>query len=158
MLGVSSGACLALLAGMARDASIFDPTWRAGESARIRAVVEVAGTTDFLVEPAATVPWQELLVTWFIGGSREELPDRWGEASPVTHARADGPPIFILHGAFDLVAPVTQALFLRDALEAADQPYVYFEVPYAGHETALWDSPATQQRRPDILAFLRAHL
>jgi len=82
LFGVSAGAHLVLLAGLAEDASVYDQTWPKGESANVRAVVEIYGPTDFMVEPATVHPWQEELVTRFLGGSRTDLPARWQEVSP----------------------------------------------------------------------------
>ncbi len=159
LFGVSAGAHLVLLAGMADDVSLFDPNQPAGESARIRAIVEIYGPTDFTLSPTNASPWQDDLVSDFLGGRQDEVPERWREASPVSYARADGPPVFVLHGTIDDIVPVTQAHLLRDALEAAGQVHEYFEVPDVGHWWGSdWDSPPAQAHRAGILRFLEYNL
>ncbi|MFQ5495456.1 MAG: alpha/beta hydrolase fold domain-containing protein, partial [Phycisphaerae bacterium] len=98
LFGISAGGHLALLAGMADDASVFTGDWPEGSSARVRAIVDVYGPTDFTADPAAAAPWQLQLVSRFLGGDLEEFPDLWREASPVIYARADGPAVLVIHG------------------------------------------------------------
>ena len=155
LFGVSAGAHLALLAGMASDDSVFDPTWPAGQSADVRAIVEIYGPTDFTLNPQTAAQWQLDLVASFLGGTQDQIPQRWEEASPANYARADGPPVFILHGTADPIVPIAQAQALRDALQAAGQPYQYVEVPGAGHFWGSdWASPEVQSHLGEILQFL----
>ncbi len=159
LFGVSAGAHLALLVGMAGDVSIFDSTWPAGESASVRAVVEIYGPTDFTVDPASVAPWQLRLVSLFLGHDQADAPDLYRAASALTYVRTDGPPVFILHGTRDPIVPVTQARALRDVLEGAGQPYEYYEMKDAGHFWgSMWASRFAQHHREDMLRFLQEHL
>lgn len=159
LFGISAGAHLALLVALAGDAGKFDPTLPMNESTDIRAVVEMNGPTDFLVDLQTAAFWQGWLVACFLGGDRSELPQRWQEASPVTHVRADGPPVFILHGTQDSIVPIAQGRSLRDTLEAAGQPHEYFELPEEGHfPGSAWESDVIQQYREEIFRFLEDHL
>ena len=100
-----------------------------------------------------------MLMTAFLGATQAEDPQHWREASPITYVRADGPPVLIIHGLFDGIVSVTQAHALRDAMQAAGQPYRYIQVPDAGHWWgSLWFSPWAQRHRADILQFLEDHL
>lgn len=159
VFGVSAGAHLALLAGLAEDASIFDPAWPSNTSAGVRAVVEIYGPTDFTADPAGAQPWQLLLIAWLLGGPGAAAPQRLAEASPINHVRADGPPVFMLHGTADPIVPIEQARAMRDALMNAGEAYEYFEIPDAGHfwGSYWWSEPA-QRHRDDILRFLAEHL
>jgi acetyl esterase/lipase len=158
VFGVSAGAHLALLAGLAKDPSIFDPTWPPGESAGIRAVVEINGPTDFTVPVATGAKWQDELLSAFLGCSQSECPERWREASPVSYVRTDGPAVLILHGALDPIVPVSQAHSLRDALEAVGQPFSFIEIPRALHFWgSQWTSEWAQRHRSNILQFLQDH-
>jgi acetyl esterase/lipase len=157
LFGASAGAHLALLAGMAADASIFDATWPPGQSASVTAIVDIYGPTDFTLDPQTAQPWQLDLVANLLGGTADEQPQRYQEASPASHARADGPPVLILHGTADPIVPIAQARALRDALEAAGQACQYIEVPGASHFWgSAWTSPEVQQHREAILQFLVA--
>jgi len=159
LFGVSSGGHLALLAGMADDRQLFDETLPQGQSAEVRAIVNIYGPTDFTGDPAAAELWQVGLMTRFLDASLDDDPQRWAEASPVTYAREDGPPVLTIHGVPDNIVPVTQARLLQEALEAAGQPHVYIELPWAGHWWgSTWASPPAQLHRPDILSFFEANL
>jgi len=155
LLGASAGAHLALLAGMAADASMFDTTWPAGQSAGVAAIVDIYGPTDFTRDPQTAQPWQLDLVANLLGGTADEQPRRYQEASPASYARADGPPVLILHGTADPIVPIDQARAFRDALQGVGQPCQYIEVPDAGHFWgSVWTSPEVQQHREAVLEFL----
>lgn len=159
LFGCSAGAHLSLLAGLAGDPSVFDPTLPSNESANIRAIVGFYGPTDFTVDSASAEPWQVELVADFLGGFQDEIPDRYREASPVTYVRPDGPPVLLIHGVLDSVVPVSQGRLLRDALAAVGQEHLFIELPGAGHFWAtFWDSDPAQRLRESILQFLEAHL
>jgi acetyl esterase/lipase len=159
LFGVSSGAHLVLLAGMAPDASVFEPSWPAKTSTGVKAIVEVYGPADFTADTATAAGWQIGLVSTFMGCSQAECPERWREASPIFYARADGPPVFILHGDVDPIVPVSQARALRDKLEAVGESYEFYEVPGAGHFWgSMWSSSPAQEYRGRILDFLKRKL
>lgn len=52
----------------------------------------------------------------FIGGSRDQLPDAYADASPVFHISSNDPPVFLYHGKLDLLVTVDQATDYYDAL------------------------------------------
>jgi len=159
LFGVSAGGHLALLAGLADDVNIFDPTVPAGESANVRAIVDIYGPTDFTADAETALAWQRQLLTSVLGCDQSDDPDRWREASPVTYARSDGPPVLILHGTADPIVPPSQAHALRDALEAAGQPCTFIEVADAGHFWgSMWYTGWVQRYRADILQFLEENL
>jgi acetyl esterase/lipase len=55
-------------------------------------------------------------------------------ASPVTHASADAPPFFVLHGRNDSLVPVEQARgFVARLRQVSRQPVVYAELPFTQH-------------------------
>ena len=74
LLGVSSGGHLVLLAGMADDAQIFDETLPPGQSAEVRAIVNIYGPTDFTGDPAAADLWQLGIIAGFLGASLSDDP------------------------------------------------------------------------------------
>ena len=159
LFGVSAGAHLALLAGMAKDTSVFDQAWPAGTSAQVRAIVDIYGPTDFTVDQSTADSWQPWLVNKLLGNPGPDWDRLAREASPVTYVRADGPPVFILHGDRDPIVPVTQARLLRDALQDVGEPYQYHEAPDAGHFWgSFWTSEPVQAYRAAILQFLEDYL
>lgn len=103
--GVSAGGQLAALR------ALTDPG--------VRACALWYPATDLRTMPAFPVddgPSREHRV---MGGTPEELPQAYAEASPVTHVSPTAPPFLMLHGDQDQAVPSTQSSTLHDALTAA---------------------------------------
>jgi acetyl esterase/lipase len=155
LLGKSAGGHLALLAGMAEDASLFDSDHPQGQSAGIRAIVNLFGPTDLTIDPSTVADWQVGVVEHFLGVPVEHESSLARQASPVTYARSDGPAILTIHGEADCIVPVTQGRALAAALDAAGQLNVYVEVPGMDHFFGgIWFSGWAQEYRETILDFL----
>jgi len=54
----------------------------------------------------------------FLGGSRDQLPDTYADASPAYHISPNDPPVFLYHGKLDVLVTVDQATDYYDALLA----------------------------------------
>jgi acetyl esterase/lipase len=94
---------------------------------RLKAVV--AGGT-----PADLTQWPDSpLVNRFLGESYASNPERWREASPITHVSTSTPPFFLYHGGLDLLVEVAQAHAMKDRLDAAGVRAELYTVPYHGH-------------------------
>jgi acetyl esterase/lipase len=159
LFGQSAGAHLALLAGLAGDASRFDADHPPGEAAGVACVVDLFGPTDLTVDPAGVEPDLVRRVEGFLGSSIGEAGALLAEASPARHVRAGGPAVLIIHGDADRTVPVDQARRLAEALRAAGQPHRYVEVPGMDHlPGAIWQGPFAQEYRDEVLEFLRAFL
>ncbi|MHC4548067.1 MAG: alpha/beta hydrolase fold domain-containing protein [Planctomycetota bacterium] len=114
--GSSAGGHLAALLGTSGEvAALEGDLGHADQSSRVQAVVDFCGPSDFLAwkprRGRRASPQSRLL-----GGSVEEQRDKAAQASPVTHASADDPPFYIVHGSEDPVVPVRQARLLHEAL------------------------------------------
>ena len=152
-MGHSSGGHLAGLLG---STDILDETDSelAGLSSRADCVVAISGDADFMVpyEDSATT---SLLVALF-GGTVEEIPAIWRDASPAHHVDEHTVPFLIIHGNRDEGVPVQMARNLASALARAGVEHVYAELS-AGHMDigerelahALWDAFLADQLRPD---------
>lgn len=160
VLGVSAGAHLSLLAGVAADDSVFDSARPSGETAGVRAVVAIEGPTDFTVDPASAASFQIKIVENFLGKTLDSLDaSLLAAASPAHYARADGPPVLVIHGDADSVVPVSQARLLVGALNTAGQVHEYHEIAGMDHlPGAWWPGPFVQAYRQQIFAFLAASL
>lgn len=160
LLGLSAGGNLALLPGLAKDVSVFDPSLPAGQSAGIACIVNLFGPTDFTIDPATATDEQINLVEGYLGGSLSDIPfNTRVAASPISYARADGPPVLIVHGTADPLVPVAQARTLHAVLDAAGEENIYVEIPGMGHiEAGFWYSPWAQLYRPIVFDFLASHL
>lgn len=135
--GASAGGHLALLAGVVDDvtdlgdafADELEQTVAPGESGAVQAVVSWYGAADFALEGDEV----DGLIPLLMGGPRSERPDRWAQASPVTHVTPESPPTLLMHGREDEVVDVEHSRRFFDALEAAGVDAVSYELHDLNH-------------------------
>ena len=90
-----------------------------------------------------------------LGGSVDEIPGVWRDASPTHHVDGQTVPFLVIHGNRDEGVPVQMARNLAAALAEAGVEYVLAELP-AGHmdigsrpvTSALWDAFLAHQLHP----------
>lgn len=91
----------------------------------------------------------------FIGGTPEELPERYRLDSPTTHVSGDSPPTFMVQGGRDQLVAPEQSPILAERLDEADVPYRLPEIPYARHAFDLsWGGWGNQITNPAVEEFL----
>lgn len=131
LVGFSSGAHLAsLVALVAGTDSALDSPWG---GRHIRPVGVVVGGTPTDLRKFG----EGRLVEQFLGGTLEQMPERYAKASPVTHVHPDAPPFFHFHGTWDrLVPPDHSTDFHADLLAAGIQSEL-FRMRLRGHATSL---------------------
>lgn len=76
---------------------------------------------------------QEAMMRALFGGTPEEIPDAYRQASPVTHVDADCPPTLLLQGEHDSLVSAEAARILAERLRAVDVPVVHVEYPQTAH-------------------------
>ena len=140
--GYSAGGHLACLLA----ASLSEDS---GDQPQIKAVVAGGAPCDFTNEPLKS---QRL--KFFLGGSRESVPETYAEASPLTHVTAKCPPVFFFHGTDDRVVPMKNAERMYDRLTELGVPATFFKSEGRGHIGAFNDPKADQE----ALKFLDGHL
>lgn len=131
VVGASSGAHLAALLGLAAHRG-------SSERPPVRAVVLISGLLD-LAYFAENRVWSDEYRMWInfaplLGSSYDEDPQRWREASPITHVSADDPPVLIMHGTADGTLPLQQAERFYRAARAAGVPVEFVPVEGGAHE------------------------
>ncbi|MEM9816983.1 MAG: alpha/beta hydrolase [Cyanobacteria bacterium P01_D01_bin.6] len=125
LFGKSAGAHLAMLAAYQPDAL------------PIRAVVNYYGPVDLLAgyydlpkpDPLDT---RSLLVE-FLGGTPDQISDRYRAASPANFMTADLPPTLLIYGGKDRIVMSRFGQALADRLQAAGNAAVYIRLPWADH-------------------------
>jgi acetyl esterase/lipase len=130
-MGYSAGGHLVSLLGVASDEPDFQTDCASGPTGAPQAVISGAGPQDLRGWGSADD------VVAMVGGSIEELPERWARLSPITHARADAPPFLFIHGTDDWFVPIDQSRQMRDALRAEGVDARLLELAGAGHLTGL---------------------
>ncbi|MEO1132318.1 MAG: alpha/beta hydrolase [Cyanobacteria bacterium J06639_1] len=126
VVGRSAGAQLAMLLGYGREFS-----------GKIRAVVNFYGPVDLaagyrsppIPDPINTRPTLEI----FLGGSPEQYPDRYRQASPATYLRESLPPTLLLYGQRDRVVEAKYGRALASKLRVLGNTAVAIEFPWADH-------------------------
>ncbi len=119
--GYSAGGHLAALTGFSAG----------GEDLRIRAIVAGGAPSDLTFYPGGK------LVPQFLGGTRNEIPTRFREASPVNHVTADSPPVFLYHATADRLVGPEHAWEMISMLKEKEIPYEVFWIKGYGHVGAF---------------------
>ncbi|MCU4744125.1 alpha/beta hydrolase [Natronoglomus mannanivorans] len=141
--GSSAGGHLALLAGVVDDvtdlgdafADEVEKTVAPEKSGAVQAVVSWYGAADFrLIEDESEgTEESDELIPLLLGGPQSEHPERWAQASPVTHVTPESPPTLLMHGRNDEVVDVEHSHRFFDALEEAGVDAVFYELHDLNH-------------------------
>lgn len=105
---------------------------------RLKAAVVGAAPCDL-----TQVPLESTLLVGLLGGTRAKYPDRYANASPITHVSPDDPPIFLFHGSKDWLVPPVASQVMRDALKKNGVLLEYLVVENKAHLMTFIDSDAT---------------
>jgi acetyl esterase/lipase len=146
--GWSAGGQLAALLGARDTRDATAPM--ASYSSRVTSVVDLAGDVDLA---AYTQPPALHEVVSLLGGTVQEAPERYRDASPLTWIDRRTAPFLVIHGDRDDIVPIEQSLRLVASLQAAGVEVEYVELANAGHDDLTWDRVG-----PAVLGFLARHL
>lgn len=147
VIGGSAGGTLAALVTLTRASDELDPFEPYGEfSCAVQCGVDLYGIADMS-------NWRDSVM---FGKTNAEAPHLYLKASPVTYARADGPPILILHGTADKTVDVSQSEGFAEVLKKAGAPHELVIIPDAPHTFHL--EPKQRDLRPVVLGFFDRNL
>jgi triacylglycerol lipase len=122
LYGYSAGAHLAALLGCNPQPGL----------PAVKAVVAGGAPCDF-----TELSLENRTMAYFLGGSREEKPDVYRQASPKAFASEDDPPFFFFHGDNDRIVPLHNSRCLHDALQKCGIDSQFHEVTGQGHLLAF---------------------
>jgi len=117
-----------------------------------RAGVAVFGLGEIVGDPLNSSP----NYIWHLGGTELEIPDRYRNASPVTHVPKLQAPIMIVHSNGDPIEPVTKIHNFTQAMDAAGKRYELKLYDNEAHGLRLLDHQIDSYHR--IMAFLDRYL
>ena len=146
--GWSAGGQLAALLATRDTRDVTAPM--ASYSSRVTCVVVLAGDVDLA---AYTRPPALHEVVALLGGTVQEVPERYRDASPLSWIDRRTAPFLVIHGDRDNVVPIEQSRRLVAGLRAAGIKAEWVELANAGHDDLTWDRGASA-----TLAFLNRHL
>jgi acetyl esterase/lipase len=149
--GESTGGQLAAMLGVRDARDDADPAL-AEYSSRVACAVVLAGENDMTI-PYTEDYWNEWLVDQ-LGGTLDEVPERYTDVSPVAFVDEQSAPFLVIHGGRDTVVPMEHARRLVAALQAAGVEVVYADLVDDDHfSVADWGVSGAF-----ALAFLERHL
>lgn len=153
--GDSAGGHLALLAGLSTDTSTFKDDSLPGVSTDVCAIVDIYGPTNML-STYRDAPWiTRPDIERYVGGTPTSAPQKWKEASPLSHVRKDAPPVLILHGDGDAIVNYQQAEELDKAIRAAGGTCHLIRVRGGSHGWCLFFTENDSLRTlPSLVRFL----
>jgi acetyl esterase/lipase len=133
-LGGSSGAYLALLAGLTANEREWEGTGGNNDvSSLVQAVVAMAAPADISRLDAGG----KRTVARFLNATPAQNPQLWLRASPVNHAKAGGPAVLLMHSNTDeAVLPEQSSRFARLYRKAGGKAELIF-IEHAHH--AFWN-------------------
>lgn len=140
--GGSAGGHLTALTALTQN----DPTYQIGfegADTSVQAAVPFYGVYDFTDRLGTWLPGTaELFIApWVMKTDPEEDPEGWAAASPIDCVNADAPPMMIVHGDLDLLAPVEDArLFVERLQDVSRAPVYYLELTGAQHAFEVFPS------------------
>ncbi len=153
-MGYSAGAHLSLMLGVTGPDDGLEGDVPAGSpSSKVQAVVNYFGPTDLAADDVPE--FSKSLMRDFLGGTRQEKPDAYAKASPLTYLTADDAPILTFHGTKDPLVPHTQATRLADAMTKVGLPGRTELLVGAGHG---WFGPELKRTMANTYDFFEAHL
>lgn len=147
-LGYSAGGHLVSMLGTAASAAVVAPDCEGAAAAPLDAVVSGAGPQDMmkLVQADAVIQ--------FMGGTKDSVPERYLDASPLSYVAPGAPPFLLVHGNADYFVNIDDhARPMQDALRAVGTSVRLFEIPGGGHiwnnAGGDWELPLTSLDTPE---------
>jgi triacylglycerol lipase len=145
--GYSAGGHLVALmgAGACPDPALDSPS----ADCRLQAIVAGGAPCDFRSMPA-----EERVLEYWLGGPRKEKPELYRLASPAQFVSANCPPMFFFHGERDLLVPLLTVKAMSGQLTRMGVASELFVVPEKGHVLTMFDPDALRRG----IEFLKRHL
>ena len=156
LMGASAGANLALLAAYSCGDPRLPPSTDVPPVA-VRAVIDLYGPVDLarLWRSCESADYVRPLLEQYVGGTPDELPERYALLSPLSHVSAASPPTLTLLGTSDRLVSADHATLLDEALARAGVPHETCLLAASDHAFDVnWGGFATQIARAKIAAFL----
>lgn len=156
--GGSAGGHLSALTAL----TINDPKYQPGfedADTSVQAAVPFYGIYDFtdplrLLGRGFTKKFLEPIV---IKAFIDEEPEKFIDASPMSLLHSNAPPMLIIHGDKDVLAPVEYArLFAKELAEVSTARVFYAELPGAQHAFEIFASTRTNRTVESVERFLHA--
>jgi acetyl esterase/lipase len=149
--GYSAGAQLVALLGTTDAEDGLEGVENSKElpSTRLQAVVGGGTPCDFRLFPI-----DEQWLSFWLGGSRREVPEQYRLSSPAAFVSDDDPPMFFFHGENDELVPLFSPRGMCESMKTCGCNAELYVVPMIGHTAAAYDRTAIDKS----ITFLAVHL
>ena len=153
--GGSAGGHLSALAALTPNDPQFQPGFEDVDTA-VQAAVPFYGVYDFTRVNEAMHPMMvPLLERSVVKQPHRTALGLYADASPITHAGAEAPPFFVVHGRNDSLIPVEQARrFVGRLRDVSTSTVVYAELPLAQHAFDIFGSARAAHAAVAVEQFL----
>ena len=131
--GGSAGGHLSLMLGVIKPDEFQTPDDpNKALSAKVQCVVDFFGPSDLSGTPVISAGAAAIVVNW-IGAQPQDAPDKYADASPITHVTKDAAPVIFLHGDADALVPLEQSVVMKAALDKVGVANELVVVKNGGH-------------------------
>jgi acetyl esterase/lipase len=153
-MGYSAGAHLSMMLGVVDPNDGFKNLggWPDQDS-KVQAVVSYFGPTD--MQQTNISIQAQLILNAFIGDIRQNSPDAYRLASPITHVDSQDAPMLIFHGTGDTLVPVDQSIQMATKLTEANVGGRVELLLGANHG---WGGKLLEETQRDSLRFFEQYL
>ncbi len=157
-VGGSAGGHLSLMLGVIQTGD-----YQAGDDpnralpANVEAVVDLFGPADLTHVADLSKQALDILMNFF-GGTFEQMPDAYADASPVTHVTKESAPTFMIHGDADTLVPLSQSQLMKAALDKVGVPNELVVIHKGGHGFGGADQRDVQAANKQAVAWLKRYL
>jgi acetyl esterase/lipase len=153
--GGSAGGHLTALMALTQGDPAFQPGFEEADTS-VQAAVPFYGVYDLLDREDEYLPsFAKVLGRVVMGTDALTDPDAWSSYSPLERVSADAPPMMVVHGDIDVLAPVGAARRFVAALRAVSRnPVVYAELHGAQHAFEIFPSIRTVRTVEYVERFL----
>ena len=156
--GQSAGGHLTALVALTANDPRFQPGFEDVDTT-MRAAVPIYGIYDFTNRFGTwhkdTVP--RFIEPWVMQRKLADDPQAFADYSPMDLVREDAPPMLVIHGSIDTLAPVEDAReFVRRLREVSRNPVLYAEMAGAQHAFEIFPSYRTARVIEGIERFLHS--
>jgi acetyl esterase/lipase len=147
VIGGSAGGHLTAMVGVLTEKDGLDPKGPYGEfSCRVQCAVPMYGPMDLTEHRDISM----------LGKTREQAPELYRAASPVTYVKKSTPPMLILHGTADKTVDLKQSELFAAALKKVGAVHELVIVEGAPHTFHL--QPKQRDLRPVVIGFFDKYL
>jgi acetyl esterase/lipase len=147
VMGGSAGGAIAALLAYTEPSDGLEPSEAGTEPApKVACVVDLYGPMEFMT-------FHDLKM---FAKTREEAPELYKQASPITYLDKEDPPTFVVHGTADETVNIEQSGKLVAKLKELGVPHEYVVIEHAPHSFDL--RPLQMDLKPPVFAFLKKYL